>query len=154
MLGYYITKFDPTIKVEIFPQETIALNYKNIIELVLPECKVVRCYNNQLTKLVVPDGCKKVNCDDNQLTELILPNSCEFVSCENNKLTELILHENCEIIYCAYNKLTKLILPKNSRYVYCGYNKLHPQIEELINSTDPVKRQLANSLQVANSLQL
>jgi hypothetical protein len=132
--GYYITEDNPTIKVPIKPQNEISLNGMKIIELILPRCKQVHCFGNKLTKLVIPEGCEEVDCTDNQLTELIIPMGCKRVNCNRNKINKLIVSKSCETVLFVYNRL-------------------HPIIENLLGSKDPVKIALANNLQLANSLQ-
>jgi hypothetical protein len=58
----------------------------------------------------------------------------------------------CKIIHCHNNELTKLIIPKDCQYIKLTGNKLHPVIENLLQSKDPIKIALANSLQLANNL--
>ncbi len=88
--GYYITEDNPLEKVLLEPQEEIHLSGMNLIELVLPQCIRVWCYDNQLTKLLIPMGCKGIHCSDNNLTQLIIPKTCLIVICKNNKLIQII----------------------------------------------------------------
>jgi hypothetical protein len=132
--GYYITSNNPTEKVPLEPQDEFFLYKWSLIELVLPKCRDVYCYNNQLTELIIPEG-------------------CEYVECQYNNLIKLIIPENCEFIGCVNNKLNKLIVPKGCIFIYCGNNNIHPIVVDLFKSEDPVKIQLANSLQLANNLQ-
>jgi hypothetical protein len=131
--GYYITKDSSKEKTILKPQHIIELSNMDIIELVLPKCKTVKCDDNYLGKLIIPEGCESVNCSYNNLRELIIPKSCVWVSCHNNKLTKLIIPMSCD-------------------WISCSENRLHPIIINLFHSDDPVKIQLANSLQIANNL--
>jgi hypothetical protein len=101
----------------------------------------------------IKEGCKEIYCQYNNLTKLELPKSCEIVYCYNNYLTELILPKTCILASCYSNQLTKLIIPKTCENIHCWSNKFHPIIESLFNSLDPIKIQLANSMQLANNLQ-
>jgi hypothetical protein len=133
--GYYIMKSNPTEKVVLRSEELIDLFSKELIELVIPQgCKKVYCSYSSLTKLIIPEGVEFISCIYNFLTELIIPNGCKFISCHHNNLNKLILPMSCEEIYC-YN------------------NNLHPIVENLFHSWDPVKIQLANSLQLTNNSQ-
>jgi hypothetical protein len=151
--GYYIIEDNPTVKIQIELKEEIYLYGMNLIELVLPQCKIINCGINKLNSLIIPDGCEQIYCHYNNLIELILPQSCKKIVCHYNNLTELIIPKSCEIIDCCDNNLKKLILPKNCLYV-CKGNKLPLVIENLFSSKDPIKIQLANNLQLASSLQL
>ncbi len=82
------------------------------------------------------------------IIELVLP-ECKYVWCSGNELTKLIIPESCESINCQYNNLTELIIPRGCTYVSCGFNNLPKVIENLFNSDDPIKIQLANNLQLA-----
>jgi len=127
MNGYYIQKNQPTVKIPLDPQESIYLESMNIIELVLPECEYVYCWNNNLTKLIIPEGCEYVDCSYNQISKLIIPMGCEEVYCQNNNLTKLIIPESCRVV--------------------CYSNKLPQIIENLFQSGDSIKIELANNLQ-------
>jgi Leucine-rich repeat (LRR) protein len=154
--GYYITSNNPTEKVPLEPQDEFFLYKWSLIELVLPKCRDVYCYNNQLTDLYGIENLtnlRQLICFNNQLTELIIPEGCEYVECQYNNLIKLIIPENCEFIGCVNNKLNKLIVPKGCIFIYCGNNNIHPIVVDLFKSEDPVKIQLANSLQLANNLQ-
>jgi hypothetical protein len=145
--GYYITADEPNIKVPLEPQERIELHHMNLIELVLPKCVEAYCNNNLLTELIIPEGLKKIWCSHNQLTKLTFTKDCQYISCQVNNLSELIISNTCEVILCFYNNLTKLIIPKSCKRVHCNYNKLHPIVENLLQSGDSIKIQLANNLQ-------
>jgi hypothetical protein len=139
MDGYYITANNPTVKVPIEPisqNDFIDLHRMDIIELVLPLYPTysifVDCSLNKLKELFIPPGYKKVWCAVNQLTKLTLPIGCKLIDCRNNYLKELYV-------------------PRSCKEVYCFGNNLHPQIEELFQSDDPVKIALANNLQIANN---
>jgi hypothetical protein len=80
------------------------------------------------------------------LIELVLP-MCKEVYCSNNYLTELIVPEGCEEVYCYTNHLTKLIIPKTCKWICCYNNNLPKLIENLLQSGDLIKIQLANNLQ-------
>jgi hypothetical protein len=153
MNGYYITVDKPNEKIILEPQDEIYLCDMNLIELVLPECKLVWCRNNNLTELIVPKGCEYVNCAYNNLTKLVLPNSVKQVHCAVNLLTELIIPWGCDYVSCSHNNLIKLIIPNSCKTVLCNFNKLHPIIIDLFQSEDPIKIQLANNLQLVNKLQ-
>jgi Leucine-rich repeat (LRR) protein len=133
MNGYYIQKQNPTVKIPLKPKDNLILFNLNIVELVLPKCKEVYCDNNLLKELILPDGCEYVDCSNNQLTELIVPNSVKQ-------------------FYCYKNKLTKIIIPKSCKFISCWNNKLHTIIVDLFESNDPIKIELANTLQLANNL--
>jgi hypothetical protein len=148
--GYFIRADNPTVKVRLAPAKYIDLSFKNLIELVLPECKEVRCYNNKLTNLIVPNGCKFIMCCKNNLNKLVLPIGCETVYCSNNNLTELIIPEGCEYVSCINNQLNKLIIPKACKEFNFDNNNLPQVIEKLFLSRNSIKMQLANSLQFAN----
>jgi hypothetical protein len=147
--GYYIIKNNPTVKVSLKPQKTISLVWRDIIELVLPECNEVNCYNNKLTELIIPHGCKRVDCSNNNLKELFIPHSCKDIICYSNDLVNLTISNGCEFVNCDHNNLTKLILPESCTDVYCGFNMLHPQIKNLLESKNSIKIQLANNLQLS-----
>ena len=70
---YYITKSNPAVKVSLKSQDYIDLRSMNLIELVLPPCRIFHCEHNYLTELIIPQGCIEVYCSDNYLTELIIP---------------------------------------------------------------------------------
>jgi Leucine-rich repeat (LRR) protein len=144
---YYITKDNPTVKVPLEPKHDINLCSKNIIELILPKCKRVWCYQNQLKKLILPEDCELISCSVNELTELIIPKTCKDLDCSDNQLTQLTVPIGCELIDCSNNKLTQLIVPKTCEWICCYANKLHPIIINLLESEDPIKIQLACSLQ-------
>ena len=126
--GYYIQRNNPKEKILITYKDKIVLTDMDIIELVLTKCNAIWCDNNRLTKL-------------------ILPQSCKYIYCSSNKLTQLIIPPNCNELNCRYNELTELILPKTCEKVLCYNNNLPPIIENLIESQDPIKIQLANNLQ-------
>jgi hypothetical protein len=128
MNGYYITRDNPTVKVLLEPQDDISLQRMNLIELVLPMCKSVWCHSNYLKELIIPESVELLNCSNNQLINLIIPKSCKLIDCSNNKLK-------------------KLIIPKPCKIIWCRNNKLYPIIVNLLQSEDPIKIQLANSLQ-------
>jgi hypothetical protein len=130
--GYYITRDNPSEKVLLEPQEKINLSFIDLIELVLPMCKSVWCNSNYLKELIVPESVELLNCSNNQLTELIISKSCKLIECSNNKLNKLIIYGSPSLLWCTKNDL-------------------HPIIIDLFQSNDPVKIQLANSLQ--NNLQ-
>jgi hypothetical protein len=148
MNGYYITSDNPTVKVPVEPREVIDLSYKKIIELVLPKCKIVYCFRNELKELIIPMGCVEVQCQRNNLTKLILPDSCEEVWCNNNQLIELNLPKNCIFINCFENYISKLIIPNKCKMVGCyNNNNLSSIIVNLLESGNRIKIQLANNLQ-------
>jgi hypothetical protein len=89
--GYYIVKDNPTIKIPLIPQKSLHLSGMNLIELVLPTCKEVYCWNNQLAELIIPPGCIVVDCCNNNLTKLIVPKSCKIIYCRFNKLPKIIV---------------------------------------------------------------
>jgi hypothetical protein len=91
MNGYYIVADNPTIKIQIEPQDMIFLSNKGIIELVLPMCKSIYCVRNFLTKLTIPKGVKLVSCSNNYLNELYIPRSCKEVYYYNNLLPQVIV---------------------------------------------------------------
>jgi hypothetical protein len=146
MNGYYITANNPTEKVPLVPNDRIYLSFRGIIELVLPQCRCVYCYNNSLKELIIPVGCTYVDCRHNYLNKLILSTSCKRVYCVDNKLTQLDIPNDCKEILCGDNLLTKLIIPQDCKVNLTG-NNLHPQIKNLLESNNPVKIQLANNLQ-------
>jgi hypothetical protein len=128
-LGYYIQKHNPAKKVILKTNDDIDICDMGIIELALPKCRRVWCWNNELSSLIVPEGCELINCSHNNLKELIIPKSCKYIYCFNNELSSLIVPEG--------------------EYISCCDNKLHPIIIELFNSDDPIKIQLANNMQLA-----
>jgi hypothetical protein len=135
MNGYYITENNPTVKVPLEPQEETILFSKEIIELILPKCERVYCWNNYLTELTIPEGVKLISCEYNKLEELILPKSIKYINCRFNTLSKLIISKNCDYIECYSNNLPLIII-------------------DLLQSKDPIKIELANSLQLANNLPL
>jgi hypothetical protein len=132
--GYYITSDNPLEKILLESQEVIDLRDMNLTELVLPHCKELICGNNELTKLIFLNGCEHIRCASNRLTKLVLPKDCKYINCQ-------------------FNILTKLIVPKNIERIFNYCNLLHPIINNLLNSKDPVKIELANNMQFANNLQ-
>ncbi len=95
-----------------------------------------------------------ISCNGNNLIELIIPESCKEVWCVKNNLTKLIIpSSSCNNVFCENNLLTKLIIPKESNRIDCHNNCLPKVIEILLQSRDPVKIELANSLQLTNNLQ-
>jgi hypothetical protein len=89
--GYYITHYNPSVKVPLEPQDEIFLPCMDIIELVLPKCRHVMCSSNQLTELIIPMGCETVSCSNNNLTKLIVPKTCKYVNCTDNNLPKVII---------------------------------------------------------------
>jgi hypothetical protein len=89
--GYYITKNNPTVKFPLEPQEKICLDNMDLIELVLPKCREVYCYYNELTELIIPTGCDYVDCSYNKLTKLIVSKTCKTIWCYNNNLPQIII---------------------------------------------------------------
>jgi hypothetical protein len=154
MNGYYIQKQNPTVKIPLEPRDEISLYNDNLIELVLPKCRKVFCHYNYLTELIIPRDCEFVECQENYLIKLTIPIGCKTIYCYDNDLTELIIPHGCTYVNCFNNKLSKLIVPKTCKEVYCFGNNLHPQIEELFQSENLVKIQLANSLLLANNKQV
>ncbi len=64
-LGYYITKDKPDVKILLEPQEIIYLDNMNLIELVLPKCRVIWCDRNHLTELILHKSCQIVRYSNN-----------------------------------------------------------------------------------------
>ena len=91
MNGYYIQKYNPTVKVSLESQDKIELYFMYLIELVLPKCKEVDCSYNLLTELIIPEGVEFVNCSYNHLTKLIFPKTCKWIFCHNNRLHPMII---------------------------------------------------------------
>jgi hypothetical protein len=145
--GYYITRDNPTVKIQLEPRDEITLSSLDLIELVLPECKKVDCSCNYLTELIIPEGCEVVDCGNNKLISLNIPQSCKQLSCWYNLLTELIIPHGCEVVDCCNNQLNKLIATKTCKNIWCYDNKLPLVIIKLFQSGNPVKIALANSLQ-------
>jgi hypothetical protein len=146
--GYCITQDKPMVKVHLDPQDEIDLSHKNLIELVLPACKIVWCNNNKLTELIIPQGCGYVNCRNNCLWKLIIPDGCEYVYCSDNYLTELIIPKGCKRVYCYANLLYKIYIHKTCNYINCDRSNLLKIIINLYQSQDPVKIELTNNLQL------
>ena len=93
---------------------------------------MLRCYNNQLTKLDVSKNTqlKYLGCYNNQLTELDVSKNIQLavVVCWNNQLTKLDVSKNAKLIslHCDNNQLTKLDVSKNAQLeiLYCDNNQL------------------------------
>lgn len=132
--GYYIKNNTNNKKCILNSENLILLINSNIIELILPKCKIVSCKANYLKHLLIPSDCQSLDCSYNLLTELIIPKGCLYVDCSENKLTKLIIPKSCKWIHCANNNLPQLII-------------------DLFQSGDPVKITLANNLQLTNNLQ-
>jgi hypothetical protein len=128
MNGYYISRLNPSEKIPVEPRDEINLSNMYLIELVLPKCKKVHCYRNDLTSLIVPEG-------------------CEYIGCWSNNLTSLTIPMTCKGIVCSDNYLTKLILPKEAEYILCNSNLLPKIIIDLFESGNSLKIELANNLQ-------
>ena len=93
---------------------------------------MLRCYNNQLTKLDVSKNIqlKYLGCYSNQLTELDVSKNIQLavVVCWNNQLTKLDVSKNAKLmsLHCDNNQLTKLDVSKNAQLeiLYCDNNQL------------------------------
>lgn len=70
----------------------------------------VRCYNKNLTELIIPDGITSIYCQINKLTELIIPDGVKDVWCYDNNITEIVLPDSIISIVCDVN--TKLRISK------------------------------------------
>jgi hypothetical protein len=90
MKYYYITDYNPTVKVTLEPCEIIDLTDMSLIELVLPPCKRIYCWGNYLKELILPEGCVYASCMNNNLTKLIVPKNCIELYCWSNKLPKVI----------------------------------------------------------------
>ena len=93
---------------------------------------MLRCYNNQLTKLDVSKNTqlKYLWCYNNQLTELDVSKNIQLaaVVCWNNQLTKLDVSKNMQmtILYCYNNQLKSLDVSKNAKLMslHCDNNQL------------------------------
>ena len=93
---------------------------------------MLRCYNNQLTKLDVSKNTqlKYLWCYNNQLTELDVSKNIQLaaVVCWNNQLTKLDVSKNMQmtILYCDNNQLKSLDVSKNAKLMslHCDNNQL------------------------------
>ena len=93
---------------------------------------MLRCYNNQLTKLDVSKNIqlKYLGCYSNQLTELDVSKNIQLavVVCWNNQLTKLDVSKNMQmtILYCYNNQLKSLDVSKNAKLMslHCDNNQL------------------------------
>ncbi len=109
----------------------INCQFENLINLDgienLVNLELLRCYNNQLTKLNLDNlNLKVLYCYNNQLTELNLDKlvNLEYLYCEYNLLTELNLDNlNLKHLNCSNNKL-----PYNNLYEYNKwFEKTYPE---------------------------
>ena len=93
---------------------------------------MLRCYNNQLTKLDVSKNTqlKYLWCYNNQLTELDVSKNIQLAAmvCWNNQLTKLDVSKNIQmtILYCYNNQLKSLDVSKNAKLMslHCDNNQL------------------------------
>ena len=93
---------------------------------------MLRCYNNQLTKLDVSKNIqlKYLGCYSNQLTELDVSKNIQLavVVCWNNQLTKLDVSKNAKLmsLHCDNNQLKSLDVSKNAKLMslHCDNNQL------------------------------
>ena len=93
---------------------------------------MLRCYNNQLTKLDVSKNTqlKYLGCYNNQLTELDVSKNIQLavVVCWNNQLTKLDVSKNAKLmsLHCDNNQLKSLDVSKNAKLMslHCDNNQL------------------------------
>ena len=96
------------------------------------QLKYLWCYNNQLTELDVSKNIQltAVVCWNNQLTKLDVSKNAKLTSlwCDSNQLTRLDVSKNTKLqsLHCDNNQLTKLDVSKNAQLeiLYCGNNQL------------------------------
>ena len=101
----------------------------NLIEL--------KCNENKLSKLSLPNSLTKLYCDSNYLTELPkLPDTLTVLYCNSNHLTELSSLPNSLIrMSCSSNKIIELVsLPESLKFLDCSSNQLSklPRLPNLL----------------------
>lgn len=81
----------------------------------------LKCGNNLITELHLPQGIREVDCSNNRLTEFSVPSSVRELDCSSNELRLLNLSDANELseLNCSVNQLSSLDLNGN------------PQLEEL-----------------------
>jgi hypothetical protein len=86
--------------------------------------KVLKCYNNQLTKIKLPPQLEELCCSNNQIQTLDLPAGLKMLYCCWNKIETLTLPDRLEEFECANNQLIALCLPNTLKKLDCSTNKI------------------------------
>ena len=102
-----------TFVIEWFPN-LLQLTIKNsniqsdLSRFCLRRCKVLYCYDNELTSLPELPACQTLNCSYNSLTSLPELPACQTLKCYSNKFTSLPELPACQMLSCSDNKTISL----------------------------------------------
>ena len=86
--------------------------------------KVLKCYNNQLTKVKLPPNLEELYCCENQIQTLELPSGLKILFCYHNQIKTLIFPDTLEVLDCGKNQLTALSLPSTLKKLNCSTNNI------------------------------
>jgi hypothetical protein len=102
----------------------IRLTKKIPLPKALPKCKLLDCYNTEITSLPALPQCGLLDCSHTEITSLPALPKCKWLDCSNTKITSLPALPECKLLYCYNTKIISLPALPKCKLLYCSYTEI------------------------------